>query len=140
MRDLTRYMYSNGYDLRHFMSMAIVPGVAEIILSVYHAVRDYKNQGSPGKASMPDRLKRQQMLLLTHAPAVLGQCIEDGLIRVESNGIESGPVHDLGDTNVHYDQARLRAGSTSEAIPAAGEGVAVHRCRPIARSDPVRSI
>ena len=67
VQDLTRYMYSNGYDLRHFMSMAIVPGVAEIILSVYHAVRDYKNHGSPGKASMPDRLKRQQMLLLTHA-------------------------------------------------------------------------
>lgn len=31
VQDLTRYMYSNGYDLRHFATMAIVPGTAELI-------------------------------------------------------------------------------------------------------------
>ena len=67
IRDLTRYMYSNGYDLRHFMTMAIVPGAAELIHWVYHAGRAFQETDNPGKAAMPQRLKRQQMLLLTHA-------------------------------------------------------------------------
>lgn len=67
VRDLSRYMYSNGYDLRHFATAAIVPGVAELIHWVYHGLRAYGESDKPGKADMAQRLKREQMLLLTHA-------------------------------------------------------------------------
>ena len=66
VRDVARYMYSNGYDLRHFVTMKISPAIAEIILSAYHGVRAYAAGTAPGEAGIADRLKREQMLALTH--------------------------------------------------------------------------
>ena len=69
VRDVARYMYANGYDLRHFMTAAISPAIAEIILCAYHGVRaladgsGWRGAGQPG---LPERLKREQMLALTH--------------------------------------------------------------------------
>ena len=37
--DITRLMYEQGYDFRHYLAGAIVPGLVEIIISVYHFVR-----------------------------------------------------------------------------------------------------
>ena len=66
VRDVARYMYANGYDLRHFMTMKISPAIAEIILSAYHGARACVADTEPGEAGLPDRLKREQMLALTH--------------------------------------------------------------------------
>ena len=66
VRDVARYMYSNGYDLRHFMTTAISPAIAEVILWAYHGVRACVASPAPGKAGIPDRLKQEQMLVLTH--------------------------------------------------------------------------
>ena len=66
VRDVARYMYANGYDLRHFMTMKISPAIAEIILSAYHGVRACVASQEPGEAGLPDQLKREQMLALTH--------------------------------------------------------------------------
>ena len=59
-------MYSNGYDLRHFITMKISPAIAEVILWVYHGVRACAASSEPGEAGIPERLKREQMLALTH--------------------------------------------------------------------------
>ena len=66
VRDVARYMYSNGYDLRHYVTMKISPAIAEVILSAYHAVRACATDTQPGDAGIPERLKREQMLALTH--------------------------------------------------------------------------
>ena len=66
VRDVVRYMYSNGYDLRHFMTTTISPAIAEVILWAYHGVRACAAGPEPGEAGIPDRLKREQMLALTH--------------------------------------------------------------------------
>ena len=66
VRDVARYMYGNGYDLRHFMTMKISPAIAEVILGAYHGVRACAAGLEPGEAGIPDRLKREQMLALTH--------------------------------------------------------------------------
>ena len=66
VRDVARYMYANGYDLRHFMTMKISPAIAEIILSAYHGARACVVDTEPGEAGLPDQLKREQMLALTH--------------------------------------------------------------------------
>ncbi len=66
VRDVTRYMYANGYDLRHFVTMKISPAIAEVILGAYHGVRACVADTEPGEAGLPDQLKREQMLALTH--------------------------------------------------------------------------
>ncbi len=67
VRDVARYMYSNGYDLRHFMTMKISPAIAEVVLWAYHGARACATGLEPSRAGIPDRLKRDQMLALTHA-------------------------------------------------------------------------
>ena len=66
VRDVARYMYANGYDLRHFMTTKISPAIAEVILGAYHGVRACVADTEPGEAGLPDQLKREQMLALTH--------------------------------------------------------------------------
>ena len=66
VRDVTRYMYANGYDLRHFMTTKISPAIAEVILGAYHGARACVADTEPGEAGIPDKLKREQMLALTH--------------------------------------------------------------------------
>ena len=66
VRHVVRYMYANGYDLRHFATTKISPAVAEIILSAYHGVRACADGSDPGEPAVPERLKRAQMLALTH--------------------------------------------------------------------------
>ena len=66
VRDVVRYMYSNGCDLRHFLTMKISPAIAAVILSAYHAVRACGAGPDPGEAGIREKLKREQMLALTH--------------------------------------------------------------------------
>ena len=66
VRDVARYMYANGYDLRHFVTMKISPAIAEVILGTYHRVRACAANPAPGEPRLPDKLKQEQMLALTH--------------------------------------------------------------------------
>lgn len=66
IRDVTRYMYANGYDLRHLMTTRISPAIAEVVLSAYQGTRAFAAGHGPEKASLPDKLKHEQMLALTH--------------------------------------------------------------------------
>lgn len=66
VRDVVRYMYSNGYDLRHFAATAISPAFAEVILWAYHGVRALSSGTGAGEAGIPEKLKRNQMLVLAH--------------------------------------------------------------------------
>ena len=67
VKDVMRYMYANGYDLRHFMTTAISPAIAEAILWTYHGVRAYGDNSESGKTGISEKLKREQMLVLTHS-------------------------------------------------------------------------
>ncbi len=66
VRDVARYMYANGYDLRHFMTTKISPATAEVILRAYHGARACADRPEPGEPGIPERLKREQMLVLSH--------------------------------------------------------------------------
>ncbi len=66
VRDVVRYMYANGYDLRHFLTTKISPAIAEVILTAYHSVRACADRPESGEPGIPERLKREQMLVLTH--------------------------------------------------------------------------
>ena len=64
--NVTRYMSANGYDLRHFMTTKISPAVAEVILKAYHGVRACVDRPESGELGIAERLKREQILVLTH--------------------------------------------------------------------------
>ena len=66
VNDVVRYMYANGYDLRHFATMTISPAVAEIVVRTYDAIQTRRGAGDAGKSGIRARLKLSKMLALTH--------------------------------------------------------------------------
>ena len=42
--DLSRWMYLNGYDIRHFMTMGTVPGTIEVLIRGYHYFGQLENK------------------------------------------------------------------------------------------------
>lgn len=77
--NLIRYMYSNGYDLRHFATMAIVPAVAELMVRTYHFVRTAGQDEELGRDGIRGRLKLSQMLALTHGLLASGNVVKTAL-------------------------------------------------------------
>ena len=77
--NLIRYMYSNGYDLRHFATMAIVPAVAELLIRIYHFLRTHEPAEGLGKDGIRGRLKLSQMLTLTHGLLASGNIVKTAL-------------------------------------------------------------
>ena len=77
--NLVRHMYSNGYDLRHFATMTIVPAVAELIIRSYHFVRTRGQAEELGKDGIRGRLKLSQMLALTHGLLASGNIVKTAL-------------------------------------------------------------
>lgn len=76
---LIRHMYSNGYDLRHFATMAVAPGFAELAIRIHHYVRVAARGEKLGKDGIRDRLKLSQMLTLTHALLASGNIVKTAL-------------------------------------------------------------
>jgi hypothetical protein len=66
--EIARWMYLNGYDLRHFITMGITPGTIEIILRAYLMIRHYSEHGEV-KFCLTNNPKYRSMLLSAHAIA-----------------------------------------------------------------------
>lgn len=66
--EIARWMYMNGYDLRHFITMGITPGVIEIVLRLYLMIKHYSIHGEV-KFKLADNPKYRSMLLSAHAIA-----------------------------------------------------------------------
>ena len=79
VKDVARYMYSNGYDLRHFVTMKISPAIAEIILWTYHGIRAHADGSEPREAGIAERLKREQMQALTHGALASANILKTAL-------------------------------------------------------------
>ena len=79
--NLIRYMYSNGYDLRHFAAMAIVPATAELMIRIYDFIRHDGQAAELGKNGIRRRLKLSQMLTLTHGLLASGNVVKTALYR-----------------------------------------------------------
>lgn len=77
--NLVRHMYSNGYDLRHFATMAIVPGFAELAIRTYHYVRTAGQDEELGRNRIRGRLTLSQMLALTHGLLASGNIVKMAL-------------------------------------------------------------
>jgi hypothetical protein len=69
--EIARWMYLNGYDLRHFITMSITPAVIEIILRMYIMIRHYVEKGET-KINLASNPKYRSMLLTAHSIACAG--------------------------------------------------------------------
>jgi hypothetical protein len=69
--EIARWMYLNGYDLRHFLVSGITPAVIEIILRGYIMLKHYSEHGEL-KFDLASHPKYRTMLLMAHGIATLG--------------------------------------------------------------------
>jgi len=74
--DVARYMYSNGYDLRHFATMGIVPASVEMIVRGWWLCKSYESGEKPQLA----KAKLTSMLMLAHTMAASGNLLKTGVI------------------------------------------------------------
>jgi hypothetical protein len=65
---IARWMYLNGYDLRHFLASGITPAVVEIVLRAYIMIRHYSEHGEV-KFDLASHPKYRSMLLMAHGIA-----------------------------------------------------------------------
>jgi len=84
MADITRWMYENGYDLRHFATMSVVPASIEIIIRIYHNMTLEKPLVHDNTTTLADielqniknNLKLHKMLFAAHTIASAGNAIK----------------------------------------------------------------
>jgi hypothetical protein len=71
-----RYMYTHGYDLRHFATMGIVPASIEMIVRGWWSCRSFESNGEIA----PTKAKLTSMLMLSHLIATSGNLLKTGVI------------------------------------------------------------
>lgn len=85
--DITRWMYLNGYDLRHFITMGTVPGVIELLTRIYFKYTLPKEEFSPAYAKnlkeIHDHVRLQKLLFTAHSVATSGNVLK--LILLQGN-------------------------------------------------------
>ncbi|WP_051654248.1 hypothetical protein [Persephonella sp. KM09-Lau-8] len=79
--ELTRWMYENGYDLRHFLTMSTVPAVIEIIVRLYHILSiDKIDKSLPLSQKeiikIRNDIKLTKMLFYAHSIASAGNVVK----------------------------------------------------------------
>jgi len=74
--NVARYMYTHGYDLRHFATMGIVPASVEMIVRGWWLCRSFESNGQ----IVPTKAKLTSMLMLAHLIATSGNLLKTGVI------------------------------------------------------------
>jgi hypothetical protein len=74
--NVARYMYSHGYDMRHFATMGLVPASIEMIVRGWWLCKGF---GSNGEVA-PAKAKLTSMLMLGHLIAASGNLFKTGVI------------------------------------------------------------
>jgi hypothetical protein len=74
--NVARYMYTHGYDLRHFATMGIVPASIEMIVRAWWLCKSFESNGEIA----PTKAKLTSMLMLSHLIATSGNLLKTGAI------------------------------------------------------------
>jgi hypothetical protein len=74
--NVARYMYTHGYDLRHFATMGIVPASIEMIVRGWWLCKTFESNGEKA----PTNAKLTSMLMLAHLTATSGTLLKTGVI------------------------------------------------------------
>jgi|BioPla2DNA2_1021312.scaffolds.fasta_scaffold49323_2 hypothetical protein len=83
--DISRWMYMNGYDLRHFLTMSIVPGAVEAIIMAYVLLMRLSkrpeldiptSKATKELADIQQKLYLEKMRFFAHSIAVSGNALK----------------------------------------------------------------
>jgi hypothetical protein len=74
--NVARYMYTHGYDLRHYATMGIVPASVEMIVRGWWLCKSFESDGKVA----PTKAKLTSMLMLAHLIATSGNLLKTGVI------------------------------------------------------------
>jgi hypothetical protein len=74
--NVARYMYTHGYDLRHFATTGIVPASVEMIVRGWWLCRSFESDSQIA----PTKAKLTSMLMLAHLIATSGNLLKTGVI------------------------------------------------------------
>src|SRR5829696_9458742 len=74
--NVARYMYTHGYDMRHFATMGIVPASVEMIVRGWWLCKSFGSNGD----IVPAKAKLTSMLMLSHLIATSGNLLKTGVI------------------------------------------------------------
>lgn len=74
--DVARYMYTHGYDLRHFATMGTVPASVEMVVRAWWLCKSFESGEEPELA----KVKPTSMLLLGHTIVASGNLLKTGVI------------------------------------------------------------
>ncbi len=77
--DVARYMYTHGYDLRHFVTMGVVPATIEMTIRGWWLCKSFESR-EDGQDPELARVKMTSMLMLGHTIATSGNLLKTGLI------------------------------------------------------------
>lgn len=87
--EIARWMYLNGYDLRHFLVGGLVPAVIEIVLRAYIMLRHYAEHGEIS-IRLAGNPKYRSMLLGGHAIATVANAGKVALYQGNPLAINAG--------------------------------------------------
>lgn len=81
LAELSRYMYLEGYDLRHFISMRTVPGIVEFCTRIYYKLTAEKNDPftlsySKDLKDIHSKVRLQRLLFTAHTIAMSGNALK----------------------------------------------------------------
>lgn len=132
-------MYSNGYDLRHFATMAIVPSFAELAVRIYHYVRAAAQSEVLGKDSIRDRLKLSQMLILTHSLLASGDIVKTALYGWNPTALNYAQFLALGKQMISLVKLSTERNALIQQELAKGWGALLAEGEGLARSTRIRA-
>lgn len=76
--DVARFMYLNGYDLRHFASMSAANAVIELVIRIYYFLvckkkaDDFSLEAEKEYVEIKNKIKLHDMLFVSYAVASCG--------------------------------------------------------------------
>jgi len=73
--NLVRYMYRHGYDMRHMLTMGIVPFIVELSIRIYFDLSNYEVDLKNTEDSRY-KLKKSNMLMLCHSITSAGNVLK----------------------------------------------------------------
>lgn len=74
---LSRYMYTHGYDMRHFGTMSLVPLIVEIVIRTYYKLVYFETLFPARDTYKPSKdVKLQGMLTFAHTATMAGNVVK----------------------------------------------------------------
>ncbi|WP_051317092.1 hypothetical protein [Ectobacillus panaciterrae] len=119
--DIARWMYLEGYDLRHFLTMSLVPGIIELLVRIYFRLTSEKEDFlSPLYAqnlrNIQNNIRLQKLLFTAHSVAVSGNILKVFLAHGNPLALNSAELLGFAKQSVQMTLIRARNTTAEQMI------------------------